>query len=485
MDATDRPKKFDYNLVVIGAGSAGLVGAYIASALKARVALVEKNRMGGDCLNTGCVPSKALIRTAGVLALARRADRFGLRATEIDFDFAEVMERVSRVVRAVEPHDSRQRYESLGVEVLKGEARISSPWTVQVQGRTLTTRNILIATGARPFVPPIDGLDQIDFLTSDNLWNLRSRPRRLAVLGGGPIGCELSQAMARLGCEVTQVEMAPRILGKEDKEVSQHIRQIFEGEGIRVLTGHAARAVRVEQGEKSLVCQKGDEEVRIAFDALLVAVGRRARVEGFGLEELGLRLTPRGTVETDAWMRTSIPNIYCAGDAAGPYQFTHTASHQAWYATVNALLSPFWKFRADYSHIPWATFVDPEVARVGLSEAEARAKGIDYEVTGYNLCELDRAIADGDTSGFVKVLTRRGTDRILGAVIVGPHASDCITEYVTAMKQGLGLNRILGTIHIYPSLSEMNKATAGLWKKNHAPQKLLQLLGWVHRLRRK
>lgn len=484
MDETNKPKKFDYNLVVIGAGAAGLVGAYIASAVKAKVALVEKDRMGGDCLNSGCVPSKALIRTAKVLALARRADAFGLKPTKIDFDFAEVMERVSRVVKTVEPHDSQSRYESLGVEVIRGDARISSPWTVEVSGRTLTTRNILIASGASPLIPPIEGLDRIDYLTSDNLWNLRSHPERLAVLGGGPIGCELSQAFARLGCRVTQVEMAPRILGREDEEVSALIQEKFETEGIRVLTGHAAKAVKVDGNSKVLVCKQGEKTVEIPFDALLVAVGRKARVEGFGLEKLGVRLSPQGTVETDAFMRTSIPNIYCAGDAAGPYQFTHTAAHQAWYAAVNALISPLWTFKADYRVIPWATFVDPEVARVGLNETEAGEKNIPYEVTRYELSELDRAIADSETEGFVKILTRPGSDKILGVTAVGSHASDCITEYVSAMKHGQGLGKVLGTIHIYPTLAEMNKAAAGLWKKNHAPEKLLGLLRLFHGWRR-
>ncbi|WP_373499988.1 FAD-dependent oxidoreductase [Desulfococcus sp.] len=473
-----RPRSFDYNLVVIGAGSAGLVTAYIAAAVRARVALVEKESMGGDCLNTGCVPSKALIRSARILSYVRRAREFGFRTGHIDFDFAEVMERVQRVIGKVAPHDSEERYRKLGVDVIRGAAVITSPYTVAVGGRTLVTRSIVIATGARPFVPPIPGLDQVSCLTSDNIWELRRLPGRLAVLGGGPIGCELTQAFARLGSSVTQVEMAPRILGREDVEIADGIRERFEAEGIRVLTGHRAKAVRVENGEKILVCEHGGGEVQVPFDEILVAVGRAPSTRGFGLEELGVEIGPRGTVGTNGLLQTNFPNIFAAGDVAGPYQFTHTAAHQAWYAAVNALFGPFKTFAADYRVIPWATYTDPEVARVGLNELEAREQGSPYEVTRYGIDDLDRAIADSEDHGVVKVLTRPGTDRILGVTIVGAHASDIIAEYISAMKHNIGLNKILGTIHIYPTLAEANKAAAGIWKKNHAPERLLR---WVER----
>ena len=479
-----KPARFDYNLVVLGAGSAGLVTAYIAAAVKAKVALIEKDKMGGDCLNTGCVPSKALIRSARMLSYARRAQEFGFRKTEVEFDFAEVMERVQRVVRAVAPHDSEERYFGLGVDVLRGEARVTSPYTVEIDGRVLTTRNIVIATGARPFVPPIQGLNRIGYLTSDNLWNLRELPQRLVVLGGGPIGCEMTQAFARFGSAVTQVEMAPRILGREDEEISALIRQRFEEEGVRVLTGHAAKEVRRDGGRKILLCENQGEQVEIEFDAILVAVGRAANAKGFGLEELGVQLTARGTIDADPFLRTNFPNILCAGDVAGPYQFTHTAAHQAWYAAVNALFGSVRKFRVDYRVIPWSTFVDPEVARVGLNELEAKEKKVPYEVTRFELAELDRAIAEEETGGFVKVLTKPGSDRILGVTIVGPHAGDIIAEYVSAMKHGLGLNKILGTIHIYPTLAEMNKAAAGEWKRNHAPEGLLRWVEKYHAWRR-
>ena len=476
-----KPARFDRNLVVIGAGSAGLVTAYIAAAVKAKVTLIEKHRMGGDCLNTGCVPSKALIRSAKFLSHVGRAGEFGCRAATADFSFAEAMERVQRVVRTVEPHDSVERYSGLGVEVIEGAAKIVSPWAVEVTRdggarQTLTTRSIVIAAGARPFVPPIPGIEEIGYLTSDTVWALRELPRRLVVLGGGPIGCELTQAFARLGAQVTQVEMLPRIMIREDAEVSERVTRRFRAEGIAVLTNHKARQFLVEDGEKILVAEHEGRDVRIPFDAVLVAVGRVANLQGYGLEEIGVGVSR--TVDTNAFLQTNYPNIYAAGDVAGPFQFTHTAAHQAWYAAVNALFDPFRKFKADYSVIPWATFTEPEVARVGLNEQEAKEKGIPYEVSRYDLDDLDRAIADSEAHGFVKVLTVPGKDRILGVTLVGEHAGDLIAEYVLAMKHGIGLNKILGTIHIYPTLAEANKYVAGVWKKAHAPERLL---AWVER----
>jgi pyruvate/2-oxoglutarate dehydrogenase complex dihydrolipoamide dehydrogenase (E3) component/uncharacterized membrane protein YdjX (TVP38/TMEM64 family) len=479
-----RPKRFDYNLVVIGAGSAGLVASYIAAAVKARVALIEKHKMGGDCLNTGCVPSKALLRSAKMLANNRRAAEFGFDQTETRFDFAVVMERVQRVIKQVEPHDSIARYTSLGVECISGEGRITSPYTVEVNGRVLTTRSIVIATGASPLVPPLPGLREAGYLTTDNLWELRTMPGRLVVLGGGPVGAELTQAFARFGCQVTQVEMAPRLLIREDPEVSALLRSRFEAEGIRVLTDHVARQVVIDHGEKVLLCDHGGEEVRLPFDQILVAVGRRPQVKGFGLEELGVRISERGTIESDAFLRTNIPNILCAGDVAGPYQFTHTAGLQAWYAAVNALFGGLKTFAVEYRVIPWCTFTDPEVARVGLSEEEARQQNIPFEVTRYPLEDLDRAIADGEAHGWVKILTVPGKDRILGVSIVGPHAGDLLAEYVLAMRLGIGLNKILGTIHVYPTLAEANKLAAGVWIEEHAPQKMLAWVEKFHAWRR-
>lgn len=484
-----RPARFDRNVVVIGAGSAGLVAAYVAAAVRARVTLVEAHRMGGDCLNTGCVPSKALIRTARLLAQAKRAHEFGLRRMTAEFDFGEVMERVQRVVTTIEPHDSVERYTALGVECLAGEAKLVSPWEVEVRRADgaplrMSTRAVIIAAGARPFVPPIPGLDRIPVLTSDNLWALRELPRRLVVLGGGPIGSELAQAFARLGAKVTQLERLPRLLAREDPEVSQALAQRFRDEGVEVLLGCTANAVVTEGGAQTLVCENASGEVRIPFDRLLCAVGRAPSTEGLGLEALGIPVTKSGTIEVNEYLRTRYPNIYACGDVAGPYQFTHTASHQAWYAAVNALLGGFGKFRVDYSVIPWATFTDPEVARVGLNETEARERNVDYEVSVYDLGELDRAIAEGEAHGFVKVLTVPKSDRILGATIVGGHAGELIGEFISAMKRRIGLNKILGTIHVYPTFSEANKYVAGVWKRAHAPQSLLRGMEHLHSWRR-
>ena len=476
-----RPARFERNLVVIGAGSAGLVAAYIAAAVRAKVTLIEKQRMGGDCLNTGCVPSKALLRSAKLLSQIRRARGYGIRQANAEFDFAEVMQRVQRVVRTVEPHDSAERYSSLGVECIQGEAKITSPWSVEVDGRVLTTRAIVIAAGARPIVPPIQGIDKVRVLTSDTVWSLRELPQRLVVLGGGPIGSELAQAFARFGSSVTQVEMLPRLLAREDPEVSEMVRARFADEGIEVLTGH--RAARFE-GPQVLVCEHAGQEKRVEFDALLCAVGRMPTTAGYGLEALGIPVTKARTVETNEYLQTLYPNIYACGDVAGPYQFTHTASHQAWFAAVNALFGGLRRFRADYSVIPWATFTDPEVARVGLNETEAKARNIRYELSVYGIDELDRAIADEAACGMVKVLTAPGKDRILGATIVGEHAADLIVEFISAMRHGIGLNKILGTIHIYPTLAEANKYAAGVWKKAHAPQRVLRVLEHYHAWRR-
>lgn len=478
-----KPRSFDRNLIVIGAGAGGLISAYIAAAVKAKVTLVEGHKMGGDCLNFGCVPSKALIRSAKMARQLKKAHELGVADAAGRVDFAAVMKRVHGVIRDIEPHDSVERYTGLGVEVLQGHARITSPWTVGVTladgtTRTLTTKNIVIAAGASPIVPPIPGLREAGFLTSDTVWGLSELPKRLLVLGGGPIGSELAQSFARLGSAVTQVEMAPRVLVREDPEVSESVEASLRADGVNVLTGHQALRVAVVAGEKRLVAKHGDTEVAIPFDELLCAVGRSPRVTGYGLEELGIPLTPRKTIDTNAYLQTLYPNVYAVGDVAGPFQYTHAAAHQAWYAAVNALFGRFRRFKADYRVIPWATFTDPEVARVGLSEAEAREQGIACEVTRYGIDELDRAIADGTAHGFVKVLTVPGNDRILGVTIVAEHAGDLLAEYVLAMKHGLGLNKILGTIHIYPTLAEANKYAAGEWKRAHAPQKLLQ---WMER----
>ncbi|MGL1832512.1 FAD-dependent oxidoreductase [Rhodocyclaceae bacterium SMB388] len=483
-----RPASFDRNIVVIGAGAAGLVTAYISAAVKAQVTLVEAHKMGGDCLNYGCVPSKALIRSAKLAHQITHADRYGLEPGTPAFSFRKVMARVHDKIRAIAPHDSVERYTELGVEVLQGYATIVDPWTVQIAlndggTRRLTTRNIVIAAGAQPVVTELPGLEDVGFLTSDTMWDALAQrdeqPARMVVIGGGPIGCELAQALARLGVGVTLVQRGPRIMPREDAEVSALAQKALEASGVEVLTNHDVLRCERSGERKRVVIRHADEGERsIEFDELLFAIGRSARLTGYGLEALGIP-TER-TVVTNEYLETLYPNIFAAGDVAGPYQFTHTAAHMAWYAAVNALFGDFRKYRVDYSVIPWATFIDPEVARVGLNEQEARDKGVAYEVTRYGIDDLDRAIADSTDYGFVKVLTVPGKDKILGVTIVGEHAGDLLAEYVLAMKHGLGLNKILGTIHTYPTLSEANKYAAGEWKRAHAPQRVLAWLARFH-----
>jgi pyruvate/2-oxoglutarate dehydrogenase complex dihydrolipoamide dehydrogenase (E3) component/uncharacterized membrane protein YdjX (TVP38/TMEM64 family) len=482
-----KPKKFDRNLVVIGAGAGGLVTAYIAAAVKAKVTLVEAHKMGGDCLNYGCVPSKALIRTAKLMKQIKRASQYGVHSASASFSFKEAMARVHKVIADIEPHDSVERYTALGVDVVQGYAKIVNPWTVEIKRndgtmQTLTTRSIVIAAGARPFVPPLPGIEESGYVTSDTLWDAFAKlddvPARMVVLGGGPIGCELAQSFARLGSAVTQVEMAARIMLREDEEVSALAMKSLQSDGVQVLCGHKALRFENADGVKALIVEHQGKELRIEFDAIICAVGRVARLQGYGLEELGIQ-TQR-TVPINEYLETIYPNIFAAGDVAGPYQFTHVAAHQAWYAAVNALFGTFKKFKADYSVIPWATFIDPEVARVGLNEQDAKEKGIAYELVRYGIDDLDRAIADSAAHGFVKVLTVPGKDTILGVTIVGEHAGDLLAEYVLAMRHGLGMNKILGTIHTYPTMAEANKYAAGEWKRAHAPQKVLGYLARFH-----
>ncbi len=486
-----RPATYDRNLIVIGGGAAGLVASYIAAAVKAKVTLVEAHKMGGDCLNYGCVPSKAIIKSATVAHQMQHASDYGLESTLPVFSFKAVMQRVHAVIRAVEPHDSIERYTGLGVEILQGYAKLIDPWTVEIalnDGGTqrLTARSIVIAAGARPFVPPLPGLEDSGYVTSDTLWEKFAErdtvPPRLIVLGGGPIGCELAQSFARLGSAVTQVERLPRIMIREDEEVSALVTESLQADGVNILTEYSAVRCEQENGRKRLIVEHQGEEQALEYDEMIVAVGRSARLEGYGLEDLGIPV--QRTVTTNEYLETLFPNIYAAGDVAGPYQFTHTAAHQAWYAAVNALFGDFKRFKADYSVIPWATFVDPEVARVGLNEQEAREQQIPHEVTRFGIDDLDRAIADSAAYGFVKVLTVPGKDKILGVTIVGLHAGDLLAEYVLAMKHGLGLNKILGTIHTYPTLAEANKYAAGEWKRAHAPAGLLRWVEKYHHWRR-
>lgn len=474
----------DYNVIVIGAGSGGLVSAYISAVLKAKVLLIEKHKMGGDCLNTGCVPSKALIRTASVLAQIRRFREFGLAHAHADFDFAAVMERVQRIIKKVEPHDSVARYTLLGVECLQGEAQVISPHEVQVNGKVYTTKNIIVATGGSPAIPQIPGLNQVEYLHTDNIWNLRQQPKRLVIVGGGPIGCELGQCFARLGTKITLLQKASQLLNKEDDEIIKIMQERFIHEGMDIRLNTNVLEIKVRGSEKSVVVASLGKKEEIPFDQILLAVGRKANSKGFGLEETGVQLNPNGTIATDDYSRTNIKNIFACGDVTSPYQFTHMAAHQAWYCAVNALFGPFKKFKIDFSVIPWCTYTDPEVARLGLNEKEARAKGIAYEVLSYPIEDLDRAIADEEGHGVVKVLTKPGRDEILGVTICGFHAGDILQEFVFAKKNGLGLNAIMNTIHPYPTMVEANKYAAGAWKKAHAPEALLGWIGKFHALRR-
>ena len=486
-----KPKKFDRNMIVIGAGAGGLVTSYIAAAVKAKVTLIEAGEMGGDCLNYGCVPSKAVIKSAKIAEQIRNGEHYGLENMAPQFSFKKVMARVHKVIADVAPHDSVERYTNLGVDVVKGYGKLLDPWTVEIKlndggTQTLTARTIVIATGARPFVPPLPGIEETGYVTSDTLWTkfaeLEEAPKKLVVLGGGPIGCELAQSFARLGSSVTQIEMSERIMIKEDLEVSKFAHEALIESGVNILTSHQALRCEERDGKKFIVVKHNDTEIDIEYDELLCAVGRSARLKGYGLEELGIE-TNR-TVVTNEYLETLYPNIFAAGDIVGPYQFTHVAAHQGWYAAVNGLFGNLKKFKVDYRVIPWTTFIDPEVARVGLNEQDAIDKGIDYEITRFEFEELDRAITDSATKGFIKVITPKGKDKILGVTVVSEHAGDLIAEFVLAMKHGLGLNKILGTIHSYPTWAEGNKYAAGEWKRAHAPEKVLNMLEKYHTWRR-
>ena len=473
-----KPKRFDANVVVVGGGSAGLVTSLIVAGAKARVVLVEKHRMGGDCLYTGCVPSKSIIRSGRIMEYIRRAEDYGIVDAAGKVDFAAVMRRVQTVIETIAPHDSPERFTSLGVECVSGAARLLSPYEVEVEGKRITTESIVIASGARPFIPLVPGLDGIDYLTSDNVWSLTELPPRLLVVGGGPIGCELAQAFSRLGSKVTQVDMAERIMPREDADVSAAVSARFEAQGIEVLTSHRLQKFETVDGEHFMQAEHQGETVRVAFDRVLLAIGRKANTEGFGLEEIGVALTPQGSVEVNEYLQTSLPNVFACGDVAGPYQFTHMASYQAWFAALNAIAGGIWRSRVNYSFVPWATFTDPEVARVGLSEDEAKQRGIAYELTRYEMNHHDRSLADGEAHGFVKILTVPGKDKILGVTIVGYHAGEQIAEFVFAMTHNMGLKSISAVTHIYPTLGEANKFAANAWRSARLPT---QYFPWLKR----
>ena len=480
-----KPNKFDYNIIAIGGGAAGLVTSYIASTVKAKVALIEKHKMGGDCLNYGCVPSKAIISSAKKVHLSKKAKDFGLKKVNIDFDFVDIMNRVSNIIKTIEPNDSIDRYSKLGVDCITGSAKILSPYEIEVNGKILTTKNIVIATGASPLIPIIPGINQVPYLTSETLWNLKSLPKSFLIIGAGAIGCEMAQAFSRLGSKVTLIEFADKILPRDDKDVSSFMNKILTDEGITILTSH--KLIEFIKNNNNFIAKVESNSIikEIEFDHVLLSMGRKPRIEGFGLEELGVKISNRKSIVVNEFMETNYPNIFACGDVSGPFQLTHTASHEAWYASVNALFGIFKKFKTDYSVIPYTTFTDPEVSHVGLTEDESIQKNIPVEITKYDLHDLDRAITESENKGFIKVLTEPGKDKILGVTIVGYNAGELLSEFVLAMKYKIGLNKILGTIHAYPTMGEGNKYVAGNWKKARKPEKLLKIVEEFHKWRRK
>ena len=484
-----RPKQFDYNLIVIGGGAAGLVSSYIGASVNARVALIEKHKMGGDCLNTGCVPSKALIKTAHFLEQARQSKKLGLDKAEVHYEYSDVIKRVQKIIKKIEPHDSRERYTELGVECMQGTATITSPWTVTVDGtngqQEISARSIIVAAGASPVVPHLPNIDQIQYVTSDTIWDMKDLPKKLIVIGGGAIGCELAQAFKRLGSEVILIESENRILIKEDSEVTETIENQLTDEGVTVLTRHRAKGFISEKGTQILVCDSPNGEVRLTFDVILFAIGRRANINGYGLETIDAISDEDNNLPTNDFLETRYPNIYACGDVTGRMQFTHAAAHQAWHAVVNSLFGTFKKFPIDFSAVPWATFTHPEIARVGVNEEEAKMTNLPYEITTYGIDDLDRAITDSEDRGFIRVLTQPGSDKIIGVTIVCEGASEIISEFVLAMKYKLGLNKILATTHIYPTFSEANKYVAGEWKRKNKPERLLRILKIFHQIRRR
>jgi pyruvate/2-oxoglutarate dehydrogenase complex dihydrolipoamide dehydrogenase (E3) component/uncharacterized membrane protein YdjX (TVP38/TMEM64 family) len=451
-----RPKKFDANLIVIGAGSGGLVASLVAAQLKAKVVLIERAEMGGDCLNTGCVPSKSLIRAARSIAEIRKSSTFGVTSGEPSVDFTAVMRRLNETIAAIAPNDSVERFQGLGVDVRVGEARLVDPWTVTIGGGgPITAPGIIIATGAAPVIPPIPGLAESNFATSETLWAMLSKmdraPERVAVLGAGPIGCELGQALQRLGSQVTIVAMSHQILEREDVQAAEIVAKALEKDGVKLMLGAAVE--RVDGGELHL----GNE--RVPFDLLIVAVGRKARLEGFGLEQFDYRSTP---------------HIRFVGDAAGGEQFTHFAGHSGAIAAINALIGRFGRLKYD-KLVPRVTFTSPEVASVGLTEAQAKEQKKEVEVFTYSLAEADRAVIDDVGEGLVKLIATKGKDRVLGATIVAPNAGDLIVPWILAIKNGVGLKAMQSLIYPYPTMSEAGRAAASEWRKAHSSPRALRM----------
>lgn len=470
----DKPKSFTYNTIVLGGGSAGLVAAYTTSTLQGKVALIERHKMGGDCLNTGCVPSKALLRSAQFVADLKRPQALGVNNASYEINFKDVMARVHSKISSIEPKDSVKRYSELGVKCYQGEAKVLSPWQVEVNGQMLTSRNIILATGATPRVPAIAGLEDTHFYTTDTIWSLEELPQHLVIIGAGPIGCELGQAFARLGAKVTLIQRNATILPSEDTEAAELLEKSLHAEGIEIYKGFSTDKFTTENTTHVLHGSYAGETMQVECSHILVATGRQANLGG--LEALKLDLTQSGKLEINKTLQTRFPNVYACGDVTSPKQYTHVASHQAWYAAFNALFSPMKKFKCSLDNVPYAVFTDPEIAGVGITEKQAISNNIAHKVTMFPMDDIDRAITDNATEGFVKVLTPPNSDKILGVTMVGDHASELITEFVLAKTNKLGLNKILGTVHIYPTKSEINRMVAGKWKRTQLTEHVVNFL---------
>ncbi len=462
-----------YNMVVIGGGSAGLVTAAGAAGLGAKVALIERGLLGGDCLNHGCVPSKAIIRSARAAADARHTADLGVDIDgEIRPDFGRVMERMRRLRAGIAPHDSAERFSSLGIDVFLGEGRFVAPDAIEVDGARLEFSRACIATGARPVSPPIEGLDDAGYLTNETVFSLTELPRRLAVIGSGPIGCELAQTFARLGSRVTVIEMAPQILPREDRDAAQFVIDRMQRDGVEfVLESKVSRAQKIEDAVRLTLESRGSRET-IEVDRVLVGVGRAPNVQGLGLDAAGVRFDERAGVEVDARLRTSNKRIFAAGDVCSQYKFTHAADAMARIVIQNALF--FGRSRADKLVMPWCTYTDPEIAHVGMYKEDADKAGVATETVTVELSEVDRAILDGD-GGVLKVLLRRGSDEILGATLVASHAGETISEITAAMTNKLGLRKLAGVIHPYPTQAEAIKKAADAYNR----QRLTPRVKWL------
>ncbi|MDP1569358.1 MAG: mercuric reductase [Vicinamibacterales bacterium] len=471
-----------YNLVVIGGGTAGLVTAAGAAGLGAKVAIIERDLLGGDCLNVGCVPSKALIRSARAIGDVRGAGAFGVRVPDgVTVDFPRVMARMRELRAAISPHDSAARFRQLGVDVFLGEGRFTSPTTVEVDGRTLTFARACVATGARASAPPIPGLDDAGYLTNETVFSLTALPRRLAVIGAGPIGCELAQAFARFGSEVSLIEMMPRPLPNEDPDAAALVQRALVADGIRVLCGSKDLRVGRDSDGKRLTLEVNGATQEVVVDEILVGVGRAPNVDGLGLEAAGVAYDRSGVTVND-FLQTSAPHIYAAGDIASRYKFTHAADALARVVIQNALF--FGRRRASALTIPWCTYTDPEVAHVGLYPKDAEAQGVAIDTYTIEHAKGDRAILDGETEGFLKVYTRKGKDTIVGATLVARHAGEMISEMTLAMKAGAGLGTLAATIHPYPTQAEIFKKAGDAYSRTRLTPGVKRLFETVLKWRR-